>query len=304
MGLKVKIISALKKYAPLFIYYGKRIKKIFKKIKLEKKRRNNQIITKERLIADLHKIGIQQGDNVIIHTSLSKIGYVENAAKTFVDAILEVIGPAGNLIAPCFSHDTFSKYYLDSNPVFDVNNSPSKAGAITEYLRKLKGTKRSLHPTDSACAYGPLAEYFTDTHFGQLTPYNEFSPYYKLVEKNGKILNVGVPLNTSCTNLHTLEDAVDFKFPIYHSRIYDVKIIDEKGIQRSMKTKVHDPVFSQKRKPDDMIPLFEKEKILQHGNVGESSATLIDAKKLLDVMIKNYYESGVTMYTPFGEKKN
>ncbi len=301
MSVKIKIISLLKKHAPFVIEYCRGIKKILKKKSLEKKRINNQIITKQQLISDFKKTGIKRGDNIIVHTSLSKMGYVEQGAKTFVDALLEVIGKEGTLLCPCFAHDTFSKYYLDNDPVFDILQSPSKAGAVTEYLRKLNGTKRSLHPTDSACAYGPLADFFTNSHFGQLTPYTKLSPYYKLTEKNGKILNVGVPLNTSCTNLHTLEDAVDFKFPIYYSKIYDAKLIDESGQKRTMKTKVHDPVFSQKRKPDELIPLFEKEGILKHYTIGEASATLIDAKGLLDVMIKNYNERGVTMYTPHGD---
>ncbi len=300
MSLKIKLSSLLKKYAPFVIEYGRGVKKLFKKQQLEKKRRNNQVITRQQLIFDFREIGVQQGDNIIVHSSLSKIGFVEEGAKTFVDALLEVIGEEGTLLCPCFAHNTFSKYYLDSNPVFDVNNSPSKAGAITEYVRRLKGTKRSLHPIDSACAYGPLADYFTNSHFGQLTPYNKQSPYYKLTEKKGKILNVGVSLNTSCTNLHTLEDAVDFMFPIYHSKIYEVKMIDEAGNTKTMKTKVHDPVFSEKRRPDELVPLFEREGILKHGIIGETSATLIDAKGLLDVMIKKYNERGVTMYTPYG----
>jgi aminoglycoside 3-N-acetyltransferase len=301
MYLRVKLFSFLKKYAPFIIDIGKRIKKAFKKHNLNNKKKLGNVITEQRLIADLKKIGIQQGDHVIVHSSLSKIGYVEHGAKTVVDAILNVIGSEGTLLCPCFAHSTFSKYYLDTNPVFDLNNSPSKAGAISEYVRTLKGAKRSFHPTDSVCAIGPLADFYTSTHFGQLTPYNQYSPYYILTKKNGKILNVGVPLNTSCTNLHTLEDAVDFKYPIYHPKIYTVKMIDAEGRKCEMQTKVHDPVFSQKRKPDDLIPLFETEGVLKHGIIGEAHTTLIDAKALLDVMIKKYNEKGVTMYTPFGE---
>lgn len=184
---------------------------------------------------------------------------------------------------------------------FDVVNSPSKAGAFTEYVRKLPGAERSFHPTDSVCAVGPLADYFTNSHFGQLTPYNEQSPYYKLAQANGKILNIGVPLNTSCTNLHTLEDAVDFKYPVYHSKIYEVKMKDEHGKLHLMKTKVHDPVFSQKRRPDELMPLFEREGIVNHGTIGEAAANLIGAKELLEVMIRQYHQHNVTMYTPLGE---
>jgi aminoglycoside 3-N-acetyltransferase len=303
MSLKVRTVSFFKRYMPFVIDGGRKLKKAIKRIILKKKKKENRVVTRERLEADLKKMGLQAGDHVIVHSSLSKMGYVEGGAKALADAILNVIGKNGTLMCPCFAHQTFSKYYLDTNPVFDIVHSPSKAGAFTEYIRGLPGAKRSFHPTDSVCAIGPLAEYFTNSHFGQLTPYNQHSPYYKLAEKNGKILNIGVPLNTSCTNLHTLEDAVDFKYPVYHSKIYEVKMKDEQGQLRTMKTKVHDPVFSQKRRPDELMPLFNKEGIVTHGLVGEAAANLIGAKALLDVMIRNYHQRNITMYTPLGERE-
>lgn len=304
MSVKVKLFSFLKKYCPFVIEWGRSIKKIGKRIQLEEKKRQKKIISFDNLKTDLIAMGIQKGDHVIVHSSLSKMGYVEEGPKTLVDALMNVIGETGTLLCPCFAHHTFSKYYLDTNPVFDVLHSPSKAGAVTEYIRNLPGAKRSLHPTDSVCAIGALADYFTNSHFGQLTPYNENSPYYKLAQHKGKIINIGVPLNTSCTNLHTLEDAVDFKYPIYHQKIYDAKLINEKGELLSMKTKVHDPVFSQKRRPDELIPLFEKEGIFKRGTVGEASANIIPAKELLEVMIKAYHDNNVTMYTPLGGELN
>ncbi|HET6227198.1 MAG TPA: AAC(3) family N-acetyltransferase, partial [Bacteroidia bacterium] len=260
----------MKKYCPFVIDWGRSVKKFGKRIQLEEKKRKNDVISFDSLKSDLLKLGIQKGDQVIVHSSLSKMGYVAEGAKTLVDALLDIIGEEGTLLCPCFAHHTFSKYYLDQDPVFDVKNSPSRAGAVTEYIRNLSGAKRSLHPTDSVCAIGAMADYFTNTHFDQLTPYNENSPYYKLALQNGKILNIGVPLNTSCTNLHTLEDAVDFRYPVYHTKIYTAKLINEKGELCTMKTKVHDPVFSQKRKPDDLVPLFEKEGIYRRGTVGEA----------------------------------
>lgn len=301
MSLKVKTVSFLKRYMPFVIDGGRKIKKAIKRILLKQRKNQNKVVTLQMLEEDLRRMGLRAGDNVIVHNSLSKMGYVEGGAKTLATALLNVIGEKGTLMCPCFAHQTFSKYYLDTDPVFDIANSPSKAGAITEYIRKLPGAKRSFHPTDSVCAIGPLSAYFTNSHFGQLTPYNENSPYYKLAQEGGKILNIGVPLNTSCTNLHTLEDAVDFKYPVYHSKIYEVKMRDEQGIVHTMKTKVHDPVFSQKRRPDELMALFEREGIVQHGMVGEATANLIGAKELLEVMIRNYHQHNVTMYTPLGE---
>ena len=298
--LKIKLISFFKKYAPFIIDAGRSFKKQLKKRSLASKKRKGQFFTKQRLINDLNKIGLQAGDSVIVHSSLSRMGYIDGGAEIVVDALLEVIGAAGTLMMPAFAHQTFSKYYLDRNPIFDITNSPSKAGAVTEAFRKRRDTLRSFHPTDSVCVKGPLANFFIKDHFGQLTPYNEQSPYYRLTGQKGKILNIGVALNTSCTNLHISEDILDFKYNIYCKEIYEVRMKDAAGKIHTMKTKVHDPSFSQKRKPDALIPLFEREKILKHGRIGEAEATLIDAEGLLEVMIRNYKEKGITMYTPLG----
>ena len=173
-------------------------------------------------------------------------------------------------------------------------------GAITEYFRKMVGVRRSFHPTDPVCAIGPLAEYFTKDHFGQLTPYNGNSPFYRLCEKGGKILMIGVPLAT-CTNLHVMEDEIEnFKYSVYDEKIFEVTMTDEQGKTHLMKTKVHNPEYSKKRRCDDLIPMFQKEGVLVKGKIGEADSMIIDAKGMLDVMLKQYYKIGVTMYTPYG----
>jgi len=293
--------SFIKKYFPLAASLGRRLKRRMLWKKLEHKKKHS-VITKEKIKSDLLSAGIKRGDLLMVHSSMSSIGYLENGPAGFVDACLEVLGKEGTLVMPAFAHNTFSKIYLDTDPVFDILKSPSKAGAITEELRKRANSLRSFHPTDAVTAHGPLAEYLVKDHFGQITPYNNMSPYFRIAEKKGKILNIGIPLSISCTNLHTLEDAVDFKYPIYHSRIYEVRMVDETGTQKRMKTRVHDPVYSEKRKAEKLVPLFEREGILILCMIGEAPSTLIDAAGLLEVMIRNYREKGITMYTPEGDK--
>ncbi|MBK7181792.1 MAG: AAC(3) family N-acetyltransferase [Bacteroidetes bacterium] len=289
------------KYSPEFVLeWAKTLKKNQRKKQLLDQEKNNTGITKQKLIEDFKKIGLKSGDSVLVHSSLSKIGFVEGGPSTIVDALFDVIGKEGTLLFPTFPAKGRNKTHLEEHPIFDIKNTPSQMGSITEYFRKLDGVYRSFHPTDSVCAKGPLAEYYTNSHFGQLTPYNEHSPFRKLCAKRGKILMLGTTLNGACTNLHTLEDAVDFKYPVYDATIFEVKMIDEKGKEQSMKTKVHNPDYSAKRNCDALKPLFEKEGVLQNGNVGEAKTMLIDANKMLEVMIKNYTEKGITMYTPFG----
>ncbi len=289
------------KYAPEFVLeWAKTLKKNQRRKQLYVQEKTKTGISQQKLVDDLKKIGLQKGDSVLVHSSLSKIGFVEGGAATVLNALFEVVGEEGTLLFPSFPAKGRNKTHLEEHPFFDIKNTPSQMGSITEYFRKLENVHRSFHPTDPICAKGPLAEYFTNSHFGQLTPYNENSPFRKLCEKKGKILMLGTTLNGACTNLHTLEDAVNFKYPVYDAIEFEVKMIDELGKEHKMKTKVHNPDYSAKRNCDALKPMFEKEGVLVNGMVGEAKTMLIDAQKMLEVMIKNYNEKGVTMYTPFG----
>ena len=280
-------------------YYKKNKRKIKSK-KRELLKENNQITTQEDVEAMLLKIGIKTGDVLMLHSSLSQIGYVEGSAQTLINAILKVIGHSGTMVMPAFPAKGFNYDYLKSKPVFDLLNTPSNSGIITETFRKMKGVKRSLHPTDSVCAIGKKSELITGSHFNQITPYNKMSPFYKLIELHAKIILLGVDL-TVLTNLHTLEDAIaNFKFPVYHSTIFDCVLINEKKQKVTVKTKCHDPRWSKKRKCNELLPLFETAGVLKKSKLGNAQVFLLDANKMFDCMLKNYNEKGITMYTPQG----
>lgn len=287
--------------SPAFLLsLAKYLKKKQRRKYLAKQKQSAEVITAQKLIHDLQKIGLKQNDAVLVHCSMSKIGYIENGAADIVNAIEKVIGAEGTLMMPSFPAKGRNKDYLETNGGFDVRSTPSQMGVVTEYFRKLPNVKRSFHPTDPVCARGKLATWITESHFGQITPYNASSPFRKLCECNGKILMLGTTLNGACTNLHTLEDVVDFKYPVYDDKIFEVEMIDENGNHQRMKTKVHNPVYSAKRNNDELKPLLEKEEVLVNGKIGEADSMLIDAQKLLEVMIKYYHSNGVTMYTPHG----
>jgi aminoglycoside 3-N-acetyltransferase len=65
---------------------------------------------------------------------------------------------------------------------------------------------------------------------------------------------------------------------------------------------VHNPEQSKKRKCDGLIPLFEQKGILKKVKIGKANALLVDAKGLLETMIEEYNQNGVTMYTPNGSE--
>ena len=294
--------NLLRKLTPVFLlnlYRGS--KKKSKNSLLQKKKHAGKIITKNDLIEQFKKSGIQEGDVLLVHSSLSKIGYVENGAKDVVEALLEVLGAKGHLLMPNSPNTSFQLDYIKELDFFDVDHTPSMLGAISEYFRLLPEAQRSAHPTEPVSCIGPDTEYFVGHHFGNLTPYNENSPFYKVSEQNGKILYLGVTFDNAGTNLHTLEDAVEnFKFPVYYPQEFEVMIRFENRTWRTMKTLVHNPEQSKKRKCDGLIPLFEEKGVLKKVKIGEANSLLVNAKGLFDVMLEEYTKNGVTMYTPKG----
>lgn len=269
--------------------------------KLQKEKRKGKVYTKKDLVRHFKKIGIKPGDVLLVHSSLSKIGFVENGAKDVVDALLEAVGEEGHLLMPNSPNASYQLDYIKALDFFDVENSKSMLGVISEYFRLLPDAQRSAHPTEPVSCIGPDSEYFVGHHFGNITPYNENSPFYKVSERNGKILYMGVTLDNAGTNLHTLEDLVEsFKYPVYHQEEFDVMVRFENRTVRTMKTRVHNPEQSKKRKCNGLIPLFEQKGVLKKVRVGRASSLLVDAKGMLDLMVEEYNKNGVTMYTPKG----
>lgn len=280
--------------------YRKRKKKQVNK-DLQQQKDSGSVITVESLVKDLHTAGISKGDTILVHSSMSKLGYLENGPKTFVDALTQVVGEEGNILMPTSPNASMQLDYIQSIDAFNVLETPSALGAITEYFRKLPGVLRSENATEPVSCWGKDKVYLTEGHFGELTPYTSSSPFARIGEMNGKILYVGVTLDNAGTNLHTLEDAVDdFVYPVYYPQEFEVKIVRANGERTKVKTKVHNPEQSVKRKCDGLIPLFEQKGVLNKVKIGNANTLLVDAKAMLSLMIKEYQNNGVTMYTPNG----
>ncbi len=259
------------------------------------------VLSKEDLIQDLIEAGITNDDLLMVHSSLRKIGKIENGANTLIEALLHCIGTNGTLAMPSFPiREDAATTIQKGNFTFDQLNTPSQMGMVTEIFRKMPGVKRSFHPTHPVCARGPLADHLTNSHFGELTPFSENSPFRKLCNQNGKILLIGVTMNQSLTNLHTLEDIKEFNLPVYLNTTYEVKMIDDNGNAHIMKTKVHDPTVSSTRDCDALKPIFIKENVLKEIQIGKAKCIVLDAYKLHQVMVDAYLANKVTMYHPLG----
>ncbi len=178
-------------------------------------------VTVDSLSQDLHTLGLQPGDTVLVHASLSKIGWVCGGPQTVILALMKAICAAdtlGTLVMPAHSGDWSDPAQWENPPVpedwvsvirenmpaYDPAITPTRGmGAIAELFRTYPGTTRSQHPQLSFSANGPLADLLTSNH--PLTPaLGEHSPIGRLYARNAKILLIGVGYD-ACTSFHLAE---------------------------------------------------------------------------------------------------
>ncbi len=174
--------------------------------------------TKTILIEHLHALGVQPGMVLLVHSSLSQIGYVPGGPVSVIQALQEVLTPAGTLVMPTHSGDysdpapwqyppapeAWHQIIREALPAFDPQLTPTRSmGVIPELFRTWPGVFRSSHPQVSFAAWGRYAVAITADHqlsFGL----GEGSPLARLYDLGGYVLLLGVGYGNN-TSFHLAE---------------------------------------------------------------------------------------------------
>lgn len=241
----------------------------------------------------LHLAG---GDTVYVHSSIDQL----NLGFPFyrvLPLIQEVIEQSGTVLFPTYpNRSPISSYeYLVKGNVFDIKRTPSYTGLLTEFARRQRKAVRSLHPTKSVCAIGRYAEDMTATHQRSPYPYDECSPYYKLVEHDAKIVGIGV-WTQYLSFVYCVDDALKDEAPVqtYFPQTFAAQCINYRGEVEIVETYAHDM-----RRVVHDIPEYVRTYV-----PGEICRDLLingmrffraDARRLFDLMLRLARE-GTTVY--------
>lgn len=304
MNLYNRFTVEIKKIIPHYIYSKLvAIKSYITRKKLFIQKSQKRIYYKEKLVADLRKIGVNQGDVLMVHCKMSSIGYINNGPYDIIGSLLETIKCPleGTLLMPSFPFTGSTDEYFKSNSTFDVARTPSMMGKVSEVFRQMEGVKRSLHPSHPVISYGKMSDYLLSGHFKQKFPFNENSPFYKLSKVDGKILLIGLSIGQALTNLHVIEDIIkDFRYPVYYKSI-KTNIIDYNEISHNVELFIHDPLYSKQRKCDELMYIFEEGVDYNKGKIGDAECLLFFADKLQEKLLSFYYKN-ITIYNPNGNE--
>ena len=240
-----------------------------------------KIVTKADIVASLQEIGLKEGNTVIVHTSLSSIGYVCGGAQTVIEALIEVVGENGTIMMPTQSwknldpeagvHWDVSEQDWDTIrenwPAYDKKITPTNTGA-----------SRSDHPARSVAAWGRHSVYLTEKH--DLSDiFGDDSPIGRLYELDGKVLLIGVGYNKN-TSIHLADVRADY--PGKHIST-EHSAVTENG---KRVWKAYDTLFVDGEDFEEIGRAFEEEHEVKILRIGEAETRLMRQRDLVDFAVK------------------
>ncbi|KAB2488380.1 aminoglycoside N(3)-acetyltransferase [Priestia endophytica] len=180
--------------------------------------------TKKSIKEQLQDLGLKPGMKVLVHSSLSSLGWVNGGAVTVIEALMEVITEQGTIVMPSQSVDLSnpSKWenppvpeswwstIKDTMPAYHPSYTPTTGmGKIVEVFRTYPNVIRSNHPSCSFVTWGKDKELILEKSDFDF-PFGEGSPLDKLYQQDSYVLLLGVGFDSN-TCFHLAEYRIPYR---------------------------------------------------------------------------------------------
>jgi aminoglycoside 3-N-acetyltransferase len=180
-------------------------------------------------IRDSYKsVGVSKGRVVSLKTDLRLLGRFEKPGKDDVlrahfDALADLIDLGkGTLVV-----STATTSLCNTQTPFNMEETPSEVGILTEYIRRMDDSLRSFHAFESYAAIGEDAEaicFDVARH-----AYGPETPEDRLVQSDALCVSIGLPPRLTCSTVHHVEMMMGV--PYRYTKEYSHPVVSDGAVK-------------------------------------------------------------------------
>ncbi len=238
--------------------------------------------TPRQLEDQLKVMGITAGDTVLMHSAFRVFNGFAGTPDQVIACVLHVLGEAGNLVMVSLPYTGSTAAYLQAGVPFDVQQTRSAMGVITEIFRQTPGVVRSANPAHPILARGPAAPWLIADHEHTRYSCGKGSPFEKLVQLQAKALLFDVSLR-SMTFFHYVKDLFQDILPVnlYEETLIESMVIDASGNTKVIQTYVFSSA-SRKYRSQNLQQVLTKNKKINTQKIGNTKLIVLNLQDVVD----------------------
>lgn len=211
----------------------KKVKRHF--ISFFKNGKNKKTTLKELEDALRNELGLKRGDRIIVASSFGYLNAAFSPAEA-VQLLMDIVTEEGTIMMPYYPPKN-SDEWAKENHIFDMVNTKSGMGVITNVFSKMPNVIKSVHPTKAVCVWGKDAKEIVEGHELAETPFYWDSPYGKFLKMGCKSIGLGLK---NIPIFHTFEDVLsETKDAYYYPDKFKLKVINNNKEEIIVETYVH-----------------------------------------------------------------
>lgn len=232
--------------------------------------------------------GLGRGDTVFVQASWRKFYNYTGTPEDVIRLLESIVGENGTIAMPSYGSDRTR---------FDVQNTPSSAGVLSEVFRLQPGVRRSSCTHFSVAAKGRLTDDLIAEHELSRYGFDEHSPCFKLAGiMNAKIVFLGLGKEpTKISIFHCAGAALretDSNLKSVLSKEYESVLVNS-GVEEKKKMYFRQPGHENKKSAFRKI--FRSLKSMKYRKLSNLDIVVIDATEAYSQAVK-YAKAGKYCY--------